>query len=343
METVKGRGDDSAPQDAVSARSRAASRITVSVLIPTYNRAHVVAEAIDSVLEQDPPPDQVIVIDDGSTDDTASVLARYGDRIEVVCQANAGVAAARNAGLGRARCSWIAFLDSDDLWLPGRMALLHRDLAGAEPEVEVHLADLFFGDGDDAPRLLTLRAVDAPEGGAVLLEDPLTYAVSGASTVCAAVRRDALAAIGGFPEEMTIYEDTASFARLALRGRWLVTSDLAARARRLDGDEAALTHQERTGRIRTLRVQDGILAEVLSADLPPERRRPIAAKASGVAYRLALARMVTEPAAGRSDLWRAARLHPSPAKGWIRSGLTRILGARLGERLFARRPTFSRS
>jgi len=81
---------------------------TVSVVIPAYNAAWCVARAIDSVLAQTRAADDIIVVNDGSSDDTAGVLARYGDAIRVVSQSNAGLSAARNAGIAAARGDWVA-------------------------------------------------------------------------------------------------------------------------------------------------------------------------------------------------------------------------------------------
>ncbi len=94
----------------------------VTAVIPTYNRAWTLAEAVESVLAQDYPAIEAIVVDDGSTDDTPSILGRYGDRIRVIRQENRGVSAARNRGIGEARGVYIAFLDSDDLWRPGKIS-----------------------------------------------------------------------------------------------------------------------------------------------------------------------------------------------------------------------------
>lgn len=89
-----------------------------SVIIPTYNRAAVLREALDSVFAQTFADYEVIVVDDGSTDDTASVLAEYGQRVRLFRQANQGPGAARNTGIANALGDFLAFLDSDDLWFP---------------------------------------------------------------------------------------------------------------------------------------------------------------------------------------------------------------------------------
>ncbi|HEX3110532.1 MAG TPA: glycosyltransferase family A protein, partial [Thermoanaerobaculia bacterium] len=96
---------------------------SVSVVIPSYNYARYLGEAIDSALGQTLPPLEVIVVDDGSTDDTPAVLAAYGDRIRVLRQKNAGVAVARNSGIAAARGECVAFLDADDVWLPRKLEL----------------------------------------------------------------------------------------------------------------------------------------------------------------------------------------------------------------------------
>jgi len=94
----------------------------VSVIIPTYNRAGCLREAVDSVLAQDFKGFELIVVDDGSTDETPQLLRAYGDSLRIRRQENRGVSAARNAGIAASRGALIAFLDSDDLWLPGKLA-----------------------------------------------------------------------------------------------------------------------------------------------------------------------------------------------------------------------------
>lgn len=97
---------------------------SVSVVIPTFERAHVVGRAVLSVFGQTSPPSEVIVVDDGSSDGTPSVLEAFGDRIRVLRHPrNLGVAAARNTGVAAALSPLVAFLDSDDWWLPQKLAL----------------------------------------------------------------------------------------------------------------------------------------------------------------------------------------------------------------------------
>jgi len=93
----------------------------ISVIIPAYNAAKWIRRAIDSALGQRLSPIEIIVVDDGSSDDTSEVCMRYGEQIRLIQQENAGAAAARNRGVAEARGDWIAFLDADDEWLPHRL------------------------------------------------------------------------------------------------------------------------------------------------------------------------------------------------------------------------------
>ena len=117
----------------------------VSVVVPTYNRAHLICETLDSVLAQTYRDFEVIVVDDGSTDETLAVLSKYGGRIRVVCQphrAGGAGAFARNTGIREATGKFVAFLDSDDTWLPTKLerqvALLdaHSDLSWVYSDAE---------------------------------------------------------------------------------------------------------------------------------------------------------------------------------------------------------------
>lgn len=111
-----------------------------SVIIPTFNRARFLPDALDSVFIQGVPDVQVIVVDDGSTDDTQAVVAAYGRGVQYVRQKNSGVAAARNTGVNLATGRFISFLDSDDVWLPGKMKA-ELSIFDGNPSAEAVISD----------------------------------------------------------------------------------------------------------------------------------------------------------------------------------------------------------
>ncbi len=110
--------------------------VMVSVIIPTYNRAALVLEAVESVLPQRVAGLEIIVVDDGSDDDTRQQLLPALSHIKYVRQEHAGVSTARNTGIGLARGEWLAFLDSDDLWQPDKLPRQMEYLA-KQPEVQI--------------------------------------------------------------------------------------------------------------------------------------------------------------------------------------------------------------
>lgn len=110
----------------MSERLSQANAGMVSVVIPTYNRANYIGQAIDSVISQSYSQTEIIVIDDGSTDDTPRVVASYGERVRYVWQENSGIGAARNHGVRLSSGEFLGFLDSDDLWQAEK---LERQLA----------------------------------------------------------------------------------------------------------------------------------------------------------------------------------------------------------------------
>jgi Glycosyl transferase family 2 len=127
------------------------SELSVSVVIPTYNRAALIRRSVDSVLAALSADDEVIVVDDGSTDATAEALAPYGSKIRYLRIPNSGPGAARNHGLRAAQHPLVAFNDSDDLWLPDRLAL-QRQLMQARPDLVFCFSD-FEGLHEDGTRL----------------------------------------------------------------------------------------------------------------------------------------------------------------------------------------------
>lgn len=107
----------------------------VSVVIPAYNAERYIREAIESVLAQDYRPIEVIVVDDGSSDATATIVESFGSEVRCIRQENAGTAAARNVGVQASRGAFLAHHDADDLWTPGRLSLQMKALE-AHPELD---------------------------------------------------------------------------------------------------------------------------------------------------------------------------------------------------------------
>ncbi|SHL65887.1 Glycosyl transferase family 2 [Roseovarius marisflavi] len=290
-------------------------RISVSVVIPTYNRAHCVGEAIDSVLAQDPPADEVIVVDDGSTDDTLEVLAGYGDRIFVIQQSNAGAGAARNAGIRHACGEWVAFLDSDDLWYPGRLAILHRDLNSVSQAVIGHTGDMDLVSTDYEVSVFTLRKWHFPKGKGQLVQDCLRYAISGIHPPVTALNKAALQKVGGFQSSVRIYEDAPLFCHLALAGPWIVTGDTLGVARRLDEDIAPLTDIEQTNPVEAAEARVAYIQSVLGEGLNKSQTKFVARSLSGAYFTLAAAQKKQCAPGEKTSLRKSISYHPSKIRG----------------------------
>ena len=94
----------------------------ISVIVPAFNAEKYIAEAVSSILAQDPAPDEVIIVNDGSTDNTGSIAESFDEPVRCFVQENTGAAAARNMGIRQARGDILAFLDADDIWLPGKLS-----------------------------------------------------------------------------------------------------------------------------------------------------------------------------------------------------------------------------
>ena len=112
--------------------NNSANSIRISAVIPAYNCEKYIGRAIQSVLSQTRPVDEIIVVDDGSTDTTAEIVRSFGDKVKLIQQENAGECAARNTGIKAASCQWVAFLDADDEWLPEKIERSEERRGGKE-------------------------------------------------------------------------------------------------------------------------------------------------------------------------------------------------------------------
>ena len=183
----------------------------VSVVIPAYNAAWCVGKAIDSVLAQDFLDREVIVVNDGSTDETPAVLAGYGDAIRVVDQPNGGLSNARNSGIREARGEYVAFLDADDWWLPGKLS---RQMALMRNRPELGFTSAAARVEDPNGKLVNIWACAHWQGSFLvhLFGSNADVAGSG-STVIA--HRVLFEQTGGFDETLHSLEDIDMWMRLA--------------------------------------------------------------------------------------------------------------------------------
>ncbi len=184
---------------------------SISVIIPVYNQAQYVKEAIQSVLAQTWPDFELIVVDDGSTDETPQVLARFNDsRIRVIRQPNGGLSAARNRGLRESIAPYISLLDSDDFYYPEKLELL-KNYLDTHPEIGMVSGGFVIVD----PKGITLKQVltAAPMFG---LPDMLVYNPFIPSAVM--IRKEWLDVVGDFDEAIPSTQDWDLWLRMSYAG-----------------------------------------------------------------------------------------------------------------------------
>ena len=180
----------------------------VSVIIPTYNRGEAVLRALRSVFAQDHAVDQVIVVDDGSTDDTIGRVERNFPGVELIVQTNHGVSHARNRGIERARNEWLAFLDSDDEWLPGKITAQLAAIMSDGISRVCHSDEIWVRNG----RRVNPMNKHRKYGGDIFLHCLPRCVMSPSSVV---LHRSVVEELGGFDETLPVCEDYELWLRIA--------------------------------------------------------------------------------------------------------------------------------
>jgi glycosyltransferase involved in cell wall biosynthesis len=200
----------------------------VSVVIPTYNRVNKVGKAIESVLGQTAPEVEVIVVDDGSSDDTARVLREsFGDRIRYFAQPNQGASVARNRGIDEARGEWTAFLDSDDSWDTDKLECQLNAVKQFGPDCGGCYTDTRFSNHEEKRTMFELAAENYRHEGTVGINDQvlrLLVRPGGAGmVVCLSsfmVRTDLARKAGGFDRKLLYSQDSEFMFRLAMNTKF---------------------------------------------------------------------------------------------------------------------------
>ena len=184
--------------------------ITLSVVIPTFNRRERIQRCLDSALAQTSPADQIIVIDDGSTDGTEEWIRSHYPNIDLVVQTNQGVSAARNTGIRHASSDWIAFLDSDDIWMPNK---IERQLAHLQTDpgtLICHTEEKWIYQG----RAKTVSPAYRKKGGWIFEFCLPLCAISPSTSL---IHKSVFDKVGVFDESLPACEDYDLWLRIASR------------------------------------------------------------------------------------------------------------------------------
>ena len=193
----------------------------ISVIIPLYNKETGIATALRSVLAQTYQDFEAIVVDDGSTDGSATIVKSINDpRIRLIHQQNAGVSAARNRGIAEAKGEYVAFLDADDEWMPGFLAEI-RVLQEAYPDCKAQATNYTFcSNGVKSSTILRKLPFDGERGVLSNYFEVASCSHPPVWTGAVCIERKLLHEIGGFPVGIKSGEDLLTWARIAMHTQW---------------------------------------------------------------------------------------------------------------------------
>ena len=215
----------------------------ITAVIPTFNRGQLVQRAIESALNQTFRASQIVVVDDGSTDDTAEVCRKYAGFIEYVRQPNSGVSKARNHGVRLARHPWTAFLDSDDYWTPTHLERTRDAIRETSGRARFYFTDL-RSSKDAEGRTVWSKigfSFSAPFFLAVDATDWMLSQRQPCCIQCSVFNTDAFRLCGGFDPRFRVMEDTELFSRLGINGAVCAVNGVGCVATADDKTENRLT------------------------------------------------------------------------------------------------------
>lgn len=256
----------------------------MSVIVASYQAAETLPRALESALGQTLPPNEVVVCNDGSTDETSAVLEGYRDRIIVVDQRNQGLSAARNAAIKRSSSEWVVLLDADDEWLPTRLERMNAAI-GANPQVDIVTTDAIVRGPGQADACWYRKGVWPAS------EDDQPQAIVAGSFIFsgAAVRKAAWERIGGFRVDVGHQNEWEAWVRLVLTGsRAALVDEALAIYHQEAGPAGSQLSRNRTGTYRmmlsVIRAERGKHGEAIDAAIRKSERR--------ISKKLAIARGV---------------------------------------------------
>lgn len=291
----------------------------VAIVIPTLNRAPLLRDAIASALRCEPAPNEIVVIDCGSTDGTRAVVRSFGDDVELVERSLPNAASARNMGLESTRSPYVSFLDSDDEALPGKTGGLAAALDASPDAALVHGAmEIITGEGEPLARETARNAEDRAKARKTGTSYQALASFCSMFTSATLIRRSAVEEIGGYDESLDAYEDWDLYLRLSLIARLVYEQVPAARYRVWSGNVP--WDQTARGIVGVAQKHLAMLDAV-----PPDQRRA----AEGAFHRRLAGSLYTlvELREARRQAIKAVRLDPraAVASSEVRRVLTRSL------------------
>jgi O-antigen/teichoic acid export membrane protein/glycosyltransferase involved in cell wall biosynthesis len=293
--------------------------VCVSVIIPTYNREAFVTRALNSVLNQTFKDFEIIVVDDGSTDGTRSALEPYSNQIKYIYQGNAGVSAARNAGIALAAGEWIAFLDSDDEWAPDFLARQMQTI-NQNQDMCMQIADCRYADetGEKKSYFQTNETIKEFNGADYFRpKQPFVFLLSHLSWQIGSivVRRDIVDKAGLFDSTFSIGEDQDFLARVALYGPVGLLKDKLMTAYRRSETIENLSRIATADPVRSMTLHDGMYRKLESIPILTRNERRIVKWLRSANYRSIGNALVAKGKVqeARSAYWIAVKIQPSIA------------------------------
>jgi len=305
--------------------------VSITAVIAAYNRELLVRRAIESCLAQERPPEEIVVVDDGSSDSTRAVSESFGARVRCFHQQNQGASEARNRGAREARSEWIAILDSDDYWAPEHLARMQRAIRATQGACGVYFGDMWCDEPTGRGRLWALSGFSI-EGDHQVSSDASAWALMPRQPMMlqsSVFRREAYLGVGGMRPEYRVRGDTYLFFKLCLGRPACAVAGLGARMTSEGGAERVTTAHDRDS-LDFWMSTHRMYREILDGGWVLTRPQRQAVSSRLAAAHLRLARFSLKdgrPHGAAAHVLRA--LHESPAR--VIEGLGRRLKPRRGD------------
>jgi glycosyltransferase involved in cell wall biosynthesis len=247
-------------------------------VLPTYNRAHLLARSIDSALAQTRAPDEIIVVDDGSTDGTRELVGGYGDTLRYVAAPHRGVAATRNRGVAETDADFVAFLDSDDHWEPGYLDRMDQAITATDGRAWLYFANIRLAPQRDVSGSLWDACGFHPNEPFELRENGTDWVLLPRQPMmipATVARREAYWNVGGQSVDLVSREDTHYFLNVGLAGPICAVATIAGEA--TADDAGRLTAQSPSQQATYWRCTRTLYADVLTRhpQMSSEARRTL--------------------------------------------------------------------